>query len=100
MSRNTQRLRDDAMLVRTSAPGTTVDLVAVDLADTDCVHLALEEASGTLVGTPPECIFFHTAWSGDSEMLERPVKSFQRDLHVRLRLLAVPSRIPREGLRT
>jgi hypothetical protein len=57
MSRDTRRLSDDAMVIKSVAPATVIDVIAVDLAQTEHVEAALEEVRRRLAGIPPECIF-------------------------------------------
>ena len=82
MSRNANRLRDDAFLVKTAAPRTTVDVVTLDLAEFESVEAHLEEARRRLGEVPLECIFFNAARAGRSKLLEWPVVDLNRDLQV------------------
>jgi NAD(P)-dependent dehydrogenase (short-subunit alcohol dehydrogenase family) len=82
MSRNAGRLRDDALLIRSVAPETNVDIITVDLVEVEKVEERLEEARRRLAGVPPECIFFNAARTGISKLLEWPVENLQRDLQV------------------
>jgi short-subunit dehydrogenase len=80
------------MIIKSVAPATVIDVIAVDLARTEHVEAALEEARRRLAGIPPECIFFNAARSGASKLLEWSVEDFQRDLHVRLIGFALQAR--------
>jgi hypothetical protein len=55
------RLSDDAVIVKSVAPATVVDVIAVDLAETERVEAAMEDVRRRLAGTPPECIFYNAA---------------------------------------
>jgi NAD(P)-dependent dehydrogenase (short-subunit alcohol dehydrogenase family) len=82
MSRNKDRLKDDALLVKAAAPQTTVDVVTLDLVEYELVETQLEEARWRLGEVPLECIFFNAARAGRSKLLEWPVVNLQRDLQV------------------
>ena len=82
MSRNTDRLNDDAFLVKAATPQTTVDVVTIDLDKSESVEAKLEEARRRLGEVPLECIFFNAARAGRSKLLEWPVTNLQRDLQV------------------
>lgn len=83
MSRNVERLSDDAVIIRSVAPDTTIYIIPVDLVDGQQIEDSLEEAQRRLVETPTECIFFNAARIGESRLLSWPVESIQDDLQVR-----------------
>ena len=84
LSRDAERLINDALIVKTAAPRVLIDTVPVNLAQIDQVRLALKKVEELLDDTPLECVLFNAARSGPSEMLDFPTKSFQQDLQVRV----------------
>lgn len=83
MSRNLARLMDDATIVKSVAPETTIKIIDVDLTHaSERVEASLDEARRWLGNTPLECIFFNAARSDVSTLLDWPVESLQRDLQV------------------
>ena len=76
MSRDIQRLSDDAIIFKSVAPRTVVDIISVDLTVAERVEGALEEAQRLLTAMPPECIFLSAARSGLSNLLVGLWKTF------------------------
>lgn len=82
MSGDATKLSDDAMIIKSVAVSTVVDVFAVDLTSPDTLENVLEDVRRSLARTPPECVFINTGRSGTSKLLDWPVKCFQRDLQV------------------
>lgn len=82
MSRNVERLSDDAVIIRSVSPSTTIDIIPVDLIHGQHIEDSLEDAHERLGDTPVECIFFNAARIGESRLLAWPVESLQDDLQV------------------
>lgn len=82
MSRNEARLKVDAVIVRTAAPSTDIDIVPIDLTMTGNVRRALIEVDRRLDGMRLECVVFNAARATTSELLSWPVEELQRDLNV------------------
>jgi NAD(P)-dependent dehydrogenase (short-subunit alcohol dehydrogenase family) len=83
MSRNEQRLAQDADFVRSVGSGVDVREITVDAADTDSVRQALEKANEALGETPLEVVLFNTARLGPSKFFDFSVEEFEADLRVR-----------------
>ena len=82
MSRNGERLKEDADFVKSKAKGVDVDIVTIDLADSDEVAKALSEVDKCLADSPLECLLFNAARIGPSKMLEWTAKELRNDLEV------------------
>jgi NAD(P)-dependent dehydrogenase (short-subunit alcohol dehydrogenase family) len=83
MSRNKQRLAQDADFVRSAGSDVDVQEITVDAADTDSVRQALEKANEALGETPLEAVLFNTARLGPSKFFDFSVEEFEADLRVR-----------------
>jgi NAD(P)-dependent dehydrogenase (short-subunit alcohol dehydrogenase family) len=83
MSRNKERLAQDADLVRSASTGVDVQEITVDAADTDSVRQALEKANEALGGTPLEFVLFNTARTGPSKFFDFSAEDLEADLRVR-----------------
>ena len=84
MSRNEQRLKEDASFVKSKAEDAAVDIVTLDLADSNSVKDALHEVDKRLdgSGSPLECVLFNAARIGPSKMLEWTPEQLRNDLEV------------------
>jgi len=83
MSRNEQRLAQDADFVHSAGAGVDVREITVDAADTDSVRQALEKANEALGETPLEAVLLNTARLGPSKFFDFSVEEFEADLRVR-----------------
>ena len=83
MSRNKERLEEDAEYVRTRNSEATVDIITIDLADSSNVADALKKIDENLGDIPLECLFFNAARIGPSEILEWKAEQLRNDLEVR-----------------
>lgn len=81
LSRDTNRLKEDAVFVQKSSKA-TVDVVRIDLADTQNVRKALMEVDRLLSGTPLEAVLFNAARVGVSKMFEFAPEQLESDLRV------------------
>nr|POE49264.1 3-ketodihydrosphingosine reductase [Quercus suber] len=83
MSRNAERLAQDAAFVRHAANDKTKVLeIPVDAADLAHVTRSLQQVDESLQDTPLECVLFNAARTGKSEFFEFPIESFEHDLKV------------------
>lgn len=82
MSRNEDRLKEDAAFVTSAAPNATVDIVTIDLADAGSVQTALSAVDKKLEGTPLECVLFNAARLAVSPILEFSSEELEVDLKV------------------
>ena len=82
MSRNKQRLAEDADLVRSARAGVDVQGITVDAADTDSARQALEKADEALGATPLEFVLFNTARTGPSKFFDFSAEELEADLRV------------------
>lgn len=85
MSRNADRLAQDAEFVRSARAETSIYEIAADLGDTDQVQKCLKEAEQSLNGTPLECVLFNAARTGKSEFFDFSPAMLENDLKVRER---------------
>ena len=83
MSRNQDRLKEDAKRVTDAAPDTNVDVVTVDLSSTDSVRDSLAEVDKKLAGTPVEFVLYNAARVGPSKLFEWKPEDLEKDLRVR-----------------
>ena len=82
MSRNKERLAQDADVVRSASAGVDVQEITVDAADADSVRQALGEANEALGETPLEVVLFNTARTGPSKFFDFSVEELEADLMV------------------
>jgi NAD(P)-dependent dehydrogenase (short-subunit alcohol dehydrogenase family) len=82
MSRNKERLAQDAGVVRSASAGVDVQEITVDAADTDSVRQALEKAGEALGETPLEIVLFNTARTGPSKFFDFSAEELEADLRV------------------
>lgn len=82
MSRNVSRLQEDAAFVHTTAPHAKVEVVPIDLADSENVQRALKLVDEKLEGVALECVLFNAARLGVSPVLEFDAESLESDLKV------------------
>ena len=82
MSRNKERLAQDADIVRSASSSADVQEITVDAADTDSVRQALEKANEALGETPLEFVLFNTARTGPSEFFDFSAEELEADLRV------------------
>ena len=83
MSRNLARLRVDAVVVQSAAPTVQVDIVTVDLSNTNNVRRALIEVDRRINGLGIECVVYNASRATRTEVLSFSVEELQQDLHVR-----------------
>ena len=83
MSRDANRLSQDADFVRSSSAGANVLEIPVDLGKSDEVHRSLEKVDESLKGTSLECVLFNAARLGKSPFFEFSAESLENDLRVR-----------------
>jgi NAD(P)-dependent dehydrogenase (short-subunit alcohol dehydrogenase family) len=82
MSRNKERLAQDADLVRSASADVDVHEITVDAADTASVRQALERANEALGETPLEFVLFNTARTGPSKFFDFSAEDLEADLRV------------------
>jgi len=89
LSRNAQRLEQDAAFVRQSASGVGVSadevnvaVVSVDLSDSAAVAETLSAVGKQLGDTPLEAVVYNAATLGASPILEYPMEKFETDLRI------------------
>ena len=82
MSRNKERLAQDADFVRSASAGVDVQVIKVDAADTDSVRQALEKANEALGETPLEFVLFNAARLGPSKFFDFSDEELEADLKV------------------
>lgn len=87
MSRDENRLKEDAAFVTSAAPNASVEIVRIDLADKDSVATALREVDRKLEGSVLECVLFNAARIGISPILAFGAEELERDLKVRSSLM-------------
>lgn len=92
LSRNQERLQQDAYSVQQAAPEAAVDIVTVDLSDLGAVHQALIEIDAILEnrGLPVEVVCFNAARVGQSDLLQSAPDELETDFKVRPAFLALP----------
>lgn len=82
MSRNKERLAQDADYVRSVGSGVDVREITVDAADTGSVRQALEKANEALGDTPLEFVLFNAARLGPSKFFDFSDEELEADLKV------------------
>jgi NAD(P)-dependent dehydrogenase (short-subunit alcohol dehydrogenase family) len=82
MSRNKERLAQDADLVRSASTGVDVQEITVDAADSDSVRQALEKADEALGETPLEFVLFNATRLGPSKLFDFSDEELETDLKV------------------
>jgi len=82
MSRDRDRLSVDAVVVQSAAPGVEVDIVPVDLSNTNNVRRALIEVDRRIDGTRLECVVYNASRVARTEVMALPVEDLQHDMHV------------------
>jgi short-subunit dehydrogenase len=83
ISRDANRLAQDADFVRSACAEASVHQIPVDLEDTDEVPKSLERVDDCIKGTSLECILFNAARLGKSEFFEFSAARLENDLKVR-----------------
>lgn len=86
LSRNLERLSIDAIVVQSAAPGVDVDIVSVELANTNEVRQAMAEVSRRLNGMSLECVVYNASRINRTPPLLLPVEDLQYDMHVSRRI--------------
>ena len=64
LSRDANRLKEDASFVKSAAEGVSVSTTTIDLADTEDVRKALGEVERELEGTQLEAVLYNAARGG------------------------------------
>lgn len=82
LSRDGNRLKEDANFVKSARAGVSVSTITIDLADTENVRTALGTVDKELEGTSLEAVLFNAARVGQSTILEFPAESVETDLRV------------------
>lgn len=82
MSRNKERLAQDADFVRSASSGVNVQEITVDAADSDSVRQALEKANKALGDTPLEFVLFNAARLGPSKFFDFSAEELEADFKV------------------
>lgn len=82
LSRDGNRLKEDANFVKSARASVSVSTITIDLADTDNVRTALGKVDLELEGTQLEAVLFNAARVGQSKILEFPAESLETDLRV------------------
>lgn len=84
LSRNYERLQQDAYAVQQAAPEATVDILTVDLSDLDAVRQALIEIDAILKNReiPVEVVCFNAARVGKSDLLQSAPDELETDFKV------------------
>ena len=80
MSRNKDRLPQDAEAVRSANPDVKIHEIVLDAADGDSVREALRQADECLNETTLECVLFNAARPGNSKLFDFPAKLVAADL--------------------
>ena len=80
MSRNKERLAQDADFVRSTSAGVDVQEITVDAANSDSVREALEKANEALGETPLEFVLFNAARLGPSKFFDFSDEELEEDL--------------------
>ena len=83
LSRNSQRLEEDAKTVKDAAGGDIkVDTVPVDIADTKALEKALAGVKDKIGDTQLEAVLFNAARIGLSKFFEFAVEDMEQDFRV------------------
>ncbi|CAK3925222.1 Hypothetical predicted protein [Lecanosticta acicola] len=82
LSRDTNRMKEDAVFVQKSSTKASVATIPIDLADTQNVRRALGEIDRQLSGTPLEAVLFNAARVGASKMFEFAPEQLEADLRI------------------
>jgi short-subunit dehydrogenase len=82
VSRDADRLRNDAFIVYSTAPRVQVSTVAADLASPADVQRALRKISDVLGDTPVECIHYNAAKASRTTMLEESEPDLRANIEV------------------
>ncbi|EME40874.1 hypothetical protein DOTSEDRAFT_74433 [Dothistroma septosporum NZE10] len=82
LSRNTDRLKEDADFVKSKASSAEVINVKIDLSSSDSVRKALEEVDDRLGNAPVEAVLYNAARVGKSEILKFPAEDLKQDLQI------------------
>lgn len=84
LSRDGNRLKEDANFVKSARAGVSVSTITIDLANTENVRKALQNVEKELEGTSLLAVLFNAARVGQSKILEFPAESVETDLRVRM----------------
>jgi short-subunit dehydrogenase len=82
LSRNEERLKQDASQVQEAAPEVKVMTLSVDLDDTSNVQNTLKKVDSHLQDVKLEFILYNAARIGPSKMFEFSVEQYESDLRV------------------
>jgi NAD(P)-dependent dehydrogenase (short-subunit alcohol dehydrogenase family) len=82
MSRNAERLSEDAQHVCSGSATVAVYEVPVDFGDKEQVHEGLRRVELALGETPLDCVLYNAAKTAKSAILEYPADDFRADLQV------------------
>ncbi len=82
LSRNAERLIEDAEFVRAARDGTEVHTIPVDLGDIDATKEALQKVEQTLGDTALEFVLFNAARLGRSDMFSFTPQQLDGDLKI------------------
>ncbi|THW35027.1 hypothetical protein D6C89_09738 [Aureobasidium pullulans] len=82
LSRNSQRLSEEANSLSSDSPGLQVDTVAIDLADTVSVSEALAGVDLLLADSPLEVVVYNAARPIPSKFFEYELAELETDLRV------------------
>ena len=83
LSRDANRLAEDAEFVKSAHPASTVDVVPGDLSDHESVKKSLAKIDELLKGTPLEAVLYNAARLGKSPFFEFTPEDLENDLRVR-----------------
>ncbi|KAF7191010.1 putative oxidoreductase [Pseudocercospora fuligena] len=82
ISRNAERLSQDADMVRSASPKAAVYTVPVDLGDTEAVQKGLERVEECIGETTLEFVLFNAARTGKSEFFDFSAGQLQSDFQI------------------
>lgn len=82
MSRNADRLEQDADAVRSANSQTSVREIPVDMGNLEHVRESLKKVEEALKETSLECVLFNAARTGKSEFFEFSPEQLGNDLNV------------------
>ena len=82
ISRNASRLEEDAAFVRSKASSANIEVIPIDLSDTENLRTTLKEVDKRLNRVRLECILYNAARLVPSKIMEWPAEDLESDLKV------------------
>lgn len=83
MSRDAERLQQDAAYVKSSSSTTGVYEIPIDLSDSRSIESSLQQVNSSLEDTPLECVLYNAARTAKSQFFDFDPESLASDLRVR-----------------